>query len=129
MNKTLIPHHIHEFPLRVIKEFIPLLVLIFIFSAFSRINAEMPQKVTGESERDYFELLFLYERTKSHGQIERIYRPILPVYGNYKNEEKAYRSKFFLYPVYHSHGTNYWKKWSFLHIFTGDKFYHEKSGK
>ena len=89
----------------------------------------MPSKVEGEAERDYFEFLFLYERTSSPGQMERIFRPVIPFYGYYKNQERAYKSSFFIYPVYFSHGTNYWKKWSVFHIFTGDKFFHEDSGK
>jgi len=101
---------------------IPILLLFALFS--SPLQARFPTTVTADAERDYFELLFLYERTKGPGEIERIYRPILPFYGSYRNQERGYTRKTSLYPVFLLHGTHYWRRWSVLNLFSGSSFYH-----
>ncbi len=91
--------------------------------------AKMPDTVTDETPRSYWQLLFLYERTTAPGQEEFIFRLPLPFYGRYKNEERAYTFHHALYPIFYSHGTNHWKKWTAGFIFTGDDFYHEDTEK
>jgi hypothetical protein len=88
------------------------------------LEARLPTRVEDESPRDYWQFLFLYERTTAAGQSEFI---VHPFYGRYSNEEKAYDYQNVLYPIWFSHGTNYWNKWTLLYFFTGDEFYHEDS--
>src|SRR5690606_10434720 len=68
--------------------------------------------------------LFLYERTTGAGQDEMFFRPLIPIYGRYKNAERGYSYHHIVYPFYWNHGTNHWRKWTFLYLFTGDSKYH-----
>lgn len=100
-------------------------ILFLLLIPQMELQARLPQRVEGDGERDYWEFLFLYEKTSAPGQIEKIIRPVLPVYGSYENKEYAYRVNNVLYPVFMSHGTNYWSRRSILNLFTTEKFYHK----
>lgn len=88
----------------------------------------MPREPVGEQNRDYFQFLFLYERTivydheSSKPQTELF---VHPLYGSYENRDRAYEIDSVLYPVFYSHGTNYWKRWSVLYFWTGEDLYHQ----
>lgn len=86
--------------------------------------ARQPTQVEDQTPREYWQFLFLYEQTRAPGQVERIFHPF---YGVYSNEEKAYDYRRSLYPIFYSHGTYSWQKWTFLWIFTGDDVYREES--
>ncbi|MEQ9363141.1 MAG: hypothetical protein RIF32_02805, partial [Leptospirales bacterium] len=64
------------------------------------LEARLPTRVEDESPRDYWQFLFLYERTTAAGQSEFI---VHPFYGRYSNEEKAYDYQNVLYPIWFSH--------------------------
>lgn len=89
------------------------------------LRAEMPRQLAGETSRHYSQFLFFYESTVAPGQSDLILRLPLPFYGRYKNEERAYSFHHVLYPIYWNHGTNQWRKWTFLFFFTGDDTFHE----
>ena len=76
----------------------------------------------GEAQREYYQFLFLYDSTYTAGQYEWT---IHPFYSTYHSLERGYEFNTFLYPVFFEHGTNYWKKWTFLYLFTGDDRYRE----
>ncbi len=88
--------------------------------------AEMPTEVSGDVSRDYWQFLFLLESVSAAGQSEFHIRPF---YGQYKNYERAYDYHYILYPVFTLHGTNYWRRWTWLYFFSGDDFYHKDSGR
>lgn len=101
------------------------LLLIAITTFWPRgLAAEMPTRPEGESPRDYRQFLFLYEQTEAAGQSELF---VHPFYSHYGNQERAYDYHTVLYPIFYSHGTNFWNRWTFLYFFTGDDFYHEDS--
>ncbi len=91
--------------------------------------AEMPRTMTGELPRHYSQFLFLYESTSAPGQSEFVLRLPLPFYSRYQNDERAYDFQTVLYPFFWSHGTNHWRKWTFLFFFTGDDTYHADTKK
>ena len=99
--------------------------LLFFFVSAATLEARMPTSVTDQTPREYWQLLFLYESTTAPGQSDFILRLPLPFYGRYQNMERGYTFHHVLYPLFYSHGTNHWKKWTFIHIFTGDSLYHE----
>ncbi len=82
----------------------------------------MPTRVEDETRREYWQFLFLYESTSAPGQHEFI---VHPFYHRYHSDEKAYTYHNVLYPIFYSHGTNYWNRWTLLYFFTGDDYYHE----
>ena len=93
---------------------------IFLFWA-NPLLARMPDSATGEEPRDYFQFLFLYESTFTPGQKEIMLHPF---YGQYSNDERAYKHKAVLYPIYYNHGTNYWNYQTFLYLFSVENKYH-----
>ncbi len=97
---------------------------VLLVTPFCPILARMPTSIEGEMPRKYWQFIFLYERTSTVGQTETILHPF---FSHYTNEEKAYSYSTVLYPIFYSHGTNYWKKWTALYLFTGDDFYHEET--
>lgn len=101
-----------------------ILLIFFLLPAIARAREE--QSVHGDLRRSYWQFLFLYEQTRAPGQSEFI---IHPFYGRYRNMESAYTYHYILYPLFYSHGTNYWRKWKFLGLFIGDDFYHVDKGK
>lgn len=97
-------------------------------SAFDSLFARMPREVVEEQPRDYFQFLFLYERTSvedSNGNQIQSELFIHPFYGTYSHTDRAYSIRAVLYPVFYSHGTNYWKRWSVLYFWTGEDLYHQ----
>lgn len=78
--------------------------------------------VFGETRREYWQLGPFYSQTASPGQKEVIFHPF---YSRFRDYERDYDYSTVLYPLYFSHGTNHWRKWSLLHIFSGDSLYHE----
>ncbi|MBI3396085.1 MAG: hypothetical protein HY042_09640, partial [Spirochaetia bacterium] len=82
--------------------------------------AKLPTTVEGETQRSYWQFLFLFESTTAPGQREFVIRPIIPIYSSYRNDEKAYTFTSILYPIYYSHGTNQWSRWSLFYFFSGD---------
>lgn len=104
----------------------PYLIAFLFFLIPGSLFARMPTTITGESHRDYWQLWFLYEQTSNAYEKEFIVRPILPVYGSYRNIERGYYMHHVLYPMFTKTGTNYWSKWSFLGLIGGDSFYHVK---
>ena len=91
--------------------------------------AEMPRGMAGETPRRYSQFLFLYESTRSADQSDLVLRLPLPIYSRYRNDERAYDFQTVLYPVFWSHGTNHWRKWTFLFFFSGDDTYHADSNR
>lgn len=81
--------------------------------------------VTGETKRDYYEFLFLFDKTSAPGQSEWILHPFA---SRYSNMERSYTFTTILYPIFYSHGTYRWNRWTFLYLFTGDDIYHDDSG-
>ena len=79
--------------------------------------------VQGETRREYWQLGPFYSQTKSPGQTERILHPL---YSHYRDYERAYSHSSVLFPVYTAHGTNHWRRWSVLYLFSGDSVYREK---
>lgn len=96
--------------------------VLFLLFFSAPLFARMPDAVSGEEPRDYFQFLFLYESTYTPGQKEFM---IHPLYGRYRNDERAYKHSGVLYPVYYSAGTNYWNYRTFLYLFTFENKYHE----
>ncbi len=107
-----------------------LLFAALLFSLFflpsSILEARLPTRVEGDTPRRYWQFIFLLEETRAPGQHEFHFHPF---YGRYSNLEKAYRYHYFLYPIFYSHGTNYWQHWTWLYFFTGDDFYHQDKGR
>ena len=100
-------------------------ILFFLF--FNKeIGARLPTEVDGGGPRDYWQFIFLFDTTKAAGQREY---NLHPFYSQYSNDERAYNYYSFLYPLFYMHGTNYWKRWSWFHLFSGDDFYHKDTGK
>ncbi len=97
---------------------------IFLLSA-SALSARPPTTTDGETPRRYWQFLFLFESTNAPGQSEFVIRPLIPIYSHYANYERGYEFNTVLYPIFWSHGTFDWKKWTFLFFFTGDDTYHE----
>ena len=97
-------------------------LMVLLMSAES-LQARMPVQIEGEASRDYYQFLFLYDHTSSPGQLEWT---IHPLYSTYESDEKAYDFNTVLYPIFYEHGTNYWRKWTFLFLFTGEDRYREK---
>lgn len=88
----------------------------------------MPESVTEETDRTYWQFLFLLESTRAAGQHEFIVRLPFPFYGSYHNDERAYTFRHVLYPIFYSHGTDQWTRWTFLFFFSGDDTYHQDTG-
>ena len=86
----------------------------------------MPIEVEGGGPRDYWQFIFLFDTTSAAGQREYNFHPF---YSQYNNYEKAYDHHTFLYPIFQLGGTNYWRRWTWLSLFSGDDFYHKDSGK
>ncbi len=103
-------------------------IFLFIFLLLFlpiELSARFPTEVEGDLPRNYWQFIFLLESTNSPGQEEF---HIHPLYGQYENFEKAYDHSYILYPVFFSHGTNYWRRWSLLYLLSGDDFYHVDTG-
>lgn len=98
-----------------------LLIVIFLLAP-GTLLARLPTTIEDHSPREYWQFLFLYESTTAAGQRERIWHPF---YGVYQNQEKAYSYRRVLYPIFYSHGTNHWNRWTFLYFFSGDDVYRE----
>ena len=81
----------------------------------------MPSEMEGDEPRKYWQFIFLFDSTRSSNQYEFNFHPF---YGIYNNEEKAYSYQQFLFPIFYTQGTNYWKSWSFLYFFNGKSLYH-----
>ena len=99
---------------------------LLLFCLPMALEARMPVQTEGESPRDYYQFLFLYDHTLTPGQSEYNFHPF---YTTYESSEKAYDFNTFLYPIFYEHGTNYWRKWTFLYLFTGEDRYREKEKK
>jgi len=104
------------------RSFLVALLGAFLTLPFQSLLARMPTQVDNDGARSYWQFLFLLEKTSSPGQREFIFHPF---YSSYSNDEKAYSYSTILYPIFYSHGTNYWRKWTLLYFITGDDFYHE----
>ncbi len=102
-----------------------LLVFFCFFSPYHELAARLPTEVEGDIPRDYWQFVFLLDSTTAAGQSEF---NIHPFYGQYSNYEKAYDYSYVLYPLFFMHGTNYWKRWTWLNIFSGDSLYHQDTG-
>ena len=102
-----------------------LLGIFFLSGGTDELAARLPTEIQGEGKRTYRQFIFLFERTTTDGQSET---HLYPFYSLYKNKEKAYQFHTFLYPFFQAHGTNYWRKWNFLSIFSGESLYHKKKG-
>lgn len=98
------------------------LCFLFMLLPGAGLFAKMPDSVSGENPRDYYEFLFLYDRTITPGQSEHFFHPF---YSRYENAERAYSIQSVLYPIYYSHGTNYWNYRTILYLFTFENKYHE----
>ena len=83
---------------------------LLLFCLPMALEARMPVQTEGESPRDYYQFLFLYDHTLTPGQSEYNFHPF---YTTYESSEKAYDFNTFLYPIFYEHGTNYWRKWTF----------------
>ncbi|MCS7205742.1 MAG: hypothetical protein NZ853_08595 [Leptospiraceae bacterium] len=97
-----------------------LLFFVFLFSENQDLLGRHPTSVKTEGPIDYYEFLFLYDSSQSIEQKEIV---IHPFYSSYQNHERAYRFYSFLYPLYYSHGTNYWNTWTFLYLLNKDEKY------
>ena len=106
-----------------------LILLLLFLSPLSSLLARMPETLVDETPREYWQFMFFYDSYSAPGQDEFTLRLPLPFYGRYKNTEKGYTFQHSLYPIFYSHGTNYWNKWTFLYFFTGDDYYHTDTGK
>ena len=100
-------------------------IYLLFFLSVSSLWARLPTEVEGNVKRKYWQFIFLFDTTTAADQTEY---NINPFYGHYKNYEKAYDYRYFLYPVFYAHGTNYWKRWSLLYLLNGDDFYHKDTG-
>ena len=98
-----------------------------LFSILSQdLAARRPTSVESNTYRHYWQFLFLLESVKAPGQTEF---HVHPFYGQYRNYERAYHYHYFLYPIFYLHGTNYWQRWTFLHLAFGDDLYHVDKGR
>lgn len=98
------------------------IILTFFFLILFNVSlyARLPNKTSTEGPIDYFEFLFLYDTSKTPEQKEYW---IHPFFSYYENIEKAYFYRTILYPISYTHGTNYWKIWTFLLVFNGEEKY------
>ncbi|MBM9578768.1 hypothetical protein JWG45_16605 [Leptospira sp. 201903070] len=106
------------------KKFRIFCILILLFSS-ENIFSEYPSKPIGEFKSEYDQFWFLYQKEIRAGESEIIFRPF---YSSYKEEKSAYRFQTFLYPIYYSEETKYWKVWTFLFFITGTSQLHEDTG-
>ncbi len=95
------------------------------FASGSSLTARPSNTVSGETRREYYEFLFLFDKTTAPGQSEWILHPFA---SRYYNAERDYSFTTFLYPIFYSHGTYRWNHWTFLYLFSGDDMYHDDSG-
>ncbi|MBL8019812.1 MAG: hypothetical protein JNM27_09120 [Leptospirales bacterium] len=89
------------------------------------LEARPSTTVTGELDRSYYQLLFLFDRTTSTGQSEWMLHPFA---SRYQNSERSYTYTTVLYPTFYLHGTYRWSRWTLLYLFSGEEFYHEDAG-
>ncbi|MCB1323970.1 MAG: hypothetical protein H7A21_01455 [Spirochaetales bacterium] len=87
--------------------------------------ARQPIHIVDESPREYWQFWFLYEQTRAAGQFQFT---VHPLYSRYENDERAYDYQNVLYPLFYSHGTDHWRRWTLLYFITGEDFYHEDEG-
>ena len=106
--------------------FIKLLCGIFLFFLSGGLGARLPTEVDSGGLRDYWQFVFLFDTSSAAGQREYHFHPF---YGQYTNYEKAYDYHYFLYPIFQLHGTNYWRRWTWFNLFSGDDFYHKDTGR
>ena len=112
--------------LKLMRSFFCIILIIVGLSFFcTSISARLPTEVDGYAKRDYWQFIFLLDSTKTIGQSEFNFHPF---YSQYTNYEKAYDYSTVLYPIFYSHGTNYWRRWTWLYFFSGDDFYHQDTG-
>jgi hypothetical protein len=86
---------------------------------------QFPINMYGIYPSDYSQFWFLYEKETRRGQTQLVIRPF---YSNYRENFSAHEFATSFYPFYYSEKTNYWKRSTFLFLFTNDSTMHEDSG-
>lgn len=101
-----------------------LLILFFLFCTES-LFSEFPFKPVSPYPSEYSQFWFLYQNEKRLGEEEQIYRPF---FSYYRETKSNYKYRTFLFPIFYSEQTDYWKVWSFLFFATGTETFHDDQG-